>query len=72
MISRFRTGKASEADFGWLKSLIKSLTVGVSNIDKVKADDVVTSMAAPRLGFVKAIDVKARSEYGPDRQKLHA
>ena len=41
----------------------------VANIDKVKTNDVVTSVTASRGGLVKAIEVKTRCEYGPYGQE---
>ena len=46
------------------------LTVNISNVDKVEADDVVASMMTSRGGFKEAVDVKSRSEDGPNRQEL--
>ena len=40
--------------------------MSIANIDKVETNDVVTSMFRARTGFVKAIDVESRCEYGPN------
>ena len=41
----------------------------VANIDKVKRNNVVTSMFASRGGLMKAVEVKTRCEYGPYGQE---
>ena len=46
------------------------ITIPVSDVDKVEADDVVAGVAAARRSLVQAVDVEARSEYSPDAQNL--
>ena len=42
----------------------------ISDIDKVKADDVVSSVAGPGGGLVEAVDVEARGDHGEYAQEL--
>jgi hypothetical protein len=42
----------------------------ISDVDKIKADDVIASVAGTGSGLVKAVDVEARGENGPDAQEL--
>ena len=47
-----------------------SLTVWISDIDKIEADDIVTGMIGARGRLVEAINVKAWGYSCPNAQKL--
>ncbi len=52
------------------KIFVFIVTIRISNVDEVEADDVVAGVAIAGCGLVQAVNVEAGSEDRPDAQHL--
>ena len=58
------------ANFIRINIFVFIVTIRISNVDEVEADDVVAGVAIAWCGLVQAVNVEAGSEDRPDAQHL--
>ena len=52
------------------KAWDRFVTISISDVDKIKADDVISGVAISGGSLVQAVDVESGCEYGPYAQNL--